>query len=242
MRSLPERTVDAWVVAATTAKFPGALIWAPTPRGVADEAWDLGVHLGTGKIFILEDKAAEPYKTWHTILIDLEQLDRYCDEVEALYELPVYYVLPKPPWEGEATGSSVIPDQAIHRTNPDFATWAYVIRCTHLRQVLGAPAHQESKTLRTSHLPLQNCVTLEAFLNEVHACTAGSAVNPPPPPASPGDDDTPQLAQTTASATAPRQTAHRASSDRLDDALRGGRPIAVFVPEAELPNLAIGAQ
>jgi hypothetical protein len=87
-RSLPERTVDAWVAIAICGVFPNARLWAPT-QVIEDTNWDYGVSHGDGKIFIFEDKATTPVHRsrklpldTHRIYIDREQLDWYCDEVE----------------------------------------------------------------------------------------------------------------------------------------------------------------
>src|SRR6202034_84923 len=95
-----------------------------------------------GKIFIFEDKGTTavtrsqkmPLQT-HRIEIGTAQLDWYCDEVEAASSIPVYYVLPRPPWNGGAS-SGHIPEQAAFRVASDagpFPQWAYVSRCTDLR-------------------------------------------------------------------------------------------------------------
>lgn len=75
-RSLPERTVDAWVAASICGAFPNALIWGPTQR--VAENWDYGVSLGDGKVFILEDKATTP-------VVRSAQLPLNTDETPAEY-------------------------------------------------------------------------------------------------------------------------------------------------------------
>jgi len=84
-RSLPERTVDAWVAAYVSHRFPNALIWAPTQR-LSDPNWDFGASLGNGKVFILENKATTPISRQrktpletHRIQVDPDQLDWYCE-------------------------------------------------------------------------------------------------------------------------------------------------------------------
>jgi hypothetical protein len=62
-----------------------------------------------GKVFVLEDKGTTavtrtrkmPLQT-HRIDIGAAQLNWYCDEVERADFIPVYYVLPRPPWNGSA--------------------------------------------------------------------------------------------------------------------------------------------
>lgn len=191
-RSLPERTVDAWVAASVTGRYPTARLWAPTQL-VADpqnpDNWDFGVNLGNGKAFIFEDKATEPSGGWHRIDIDLDQLDWYCDVVEPGYNVPVYYVLPKPPWHGPPTGSPVVPDQAVQRIasqNGPFADWAYVIRSSSLRVYLGAVGKQ---SVNTRDLPIANSETLTAFLTALDGCTRGRRVGPDVVEAEPFEPD-----------------------------------------------------
>jgi hypothetical protein len=47
-RSLPERTVDAWVSAAICSAFPHARIWGPT-QAIDATNWDYGLSLGDGR-------------------------------------------------------------------------------------------------------------------------------------------------------------------------------------------------
>ncbi len=176
-RSLPERTVDAWVAVAICQRFPSALLWGPTQRA-EDPNWDYGASLGDGKLFILENKAADPKHLvgppamdTHRIRIDLGQLAWYCDIVEPNYTVPVYYVLPCPPFAGEPT-PGVVPAQAITRmASPagPFRCWAYVIRCNDLRSQL-PPLPQQSTQVRAEDLPLKGSVLLQDFLDGVAAC------------------------------------------------------------------------
>jgi len=157
-RSLPERTVDAWVAAAVCSAFPGARIWDPT-QVIRGRNWDRAVHLlGAGKIFILEDKATTavarkrttPLNT-HRIDIGRVQFDWYCDEIEPDGGIPVYYVLPDPPWKGSTDPVSV-PEQAACRvtsTAGPFTQWAHVVRCTALRAAL-----EGRRSVETHELPL----------------------------------------------------------------------------------------
>lgn len=75
-RSLPERTVDAWVTAAIVRRFANARLWCPTQNAV--ENWDEAVGLGDGKLFLLENKAPEDVDDEdHRLTIDLDQLRRF---------------------------------------------------------------------------------------------------------------------------------------------------------------------
>ena len=217
MRSLPERTVDAWVASAITGRFPNARIWAPTQRAMhVDNNWDYGVGLGQGKIFILEDKATE----WsvgaaaaggrHTIVIDLPQLDWYCLMVEPTHRVPVYYVLPVPPWNGEPAG--VVPPESAHRTAPPFEGWTVAVRCHLLRAHIAAPAHQMSRTLRAADVPaIPGGETLGDFLDQVLTCERGART--------------------------PLQEERDNDLIPVDnEQVQSARPLAVFISAADLPN------
>jgi hypothetical protein len=140
--------------------------------------WDRAARLlGEGKAFIFEDKGTTavtrerkvPLQT-HRIDIGTDQLDWYCDEIEPDSEMPVYYVLPKPPWEG-AVSAGHIPVQAACRvTSPagPFVHWAYVIRCTDLRDAL-----KKRRSIDTSELPLPGAVKLGDFFKSVQWGNAG---------------------------------------------------------------------
>lgn len=220
-RSIPERTVDAWVTTAVHESFPGARIWAPTQNDKSN--WDTGVGIA-GKALILEDKATTPVKRklkapkdFHRIDIDLGQLRWYCKDVERLHTVPAYYVLPNPPWIGEPTGSDALPDQVKHQ--PTFATWTWVVRCHHMWALLGSKKYIETHTL-----PASAAVTLDAFLKQVRSCQAGARI-----PAKP-----------TASqrrAEARRLEIGANSTDFLDFDHRYTRSsLAVFVPATDLPT------
>jgi hypothetical protein len=170
-RSMPERTVDAWVASAVCSVFPDARIWDPTQM-MKGRNWDRAfVPLEEGKAFIFEDKGTtavtrtrkRPLQT-HRIEIGAAQLDWYCDEVETASLLPVYYVLPRPPWNGGAS-SGHVPQQATCRVTSNagpFPQWAYVSRCTELRQQLSG-----RRSIDTDQLPLPGSTTLAEFFQDV---------------------------------------------------------------------------
>ncbi len=182
-RSLPERTVDAWVAIAISEIYPNARLWAPT-QVIDDTNWDYGAFLGDGKILILEDKATTPVHRkrkaplyTHRIRIDRDQLNWYCDDVEPNLTVPAYYVLPRPPWDGPPSGSDVVADQSITRTMSlagPFSLWTFVIRCSDLRTHLGV-----RDTVDTDTLPIPHSVTLQAFLTAVAACEHGKVISGP---------------------------------------------------------------
>lgn len=173
---MPERTVDAWVAAAICSVFPSARIWDPT-QAIKGRNWDRAfLPSEEGKAFILEDKGTvavarkqkQPLRT-HRIAIDAAQLDWYCDEVEKT-GIPVYYVLPQPPWAGGA-GPGPIPAQAAFRVDSDsgpFPEWTYVSRCSDLRRKLSGRS-----SIETHQLPLPGGMSLATFLQDVRYGKAG---------------------------------------------------------------------
>ena len=217
-RSMPERTVDTWVALAIHAAFPEARVWDPT-QAMKGRSWDRSfLPREAGRVFIFEDKGTtavartrkEPLQT-HRIDIGPAQLDWYCDEVESASRIPVYYVLPRPPWNG--AGSGPIPDQAACRTASDdgpFAQWAYVSRCTDLRREL---ACRRRRSIDTDQLPMPGGMTLEEFLQHVRHGKAGRWLSP---------DDEDALDDS-----AGEQPAE--PEEVLEDSLAGSA-LAVFVP------------
>jgi hypothetical protein len=221
---MPERTVDTWVASAICSVFPDARIWDPT-QAMRGRNWDRAfLPLEAGKVFIFEDKGTtavtrrrkRPLQT-HRIEIGAAQLNWYCDEVEPASMIPVYYVLPRPPWNGGA-GSGHVPEQAICRITSDagpFPQWAYVSRCSDLRQeLLGR------RSIDTDQLPLPGGMTLAEFFQNVRHGEAGKLLPPEEKDAlrvrSPG--------QLTAEPEGTRQNLHTGSA------------LAVFVPVGYLTS------
>jgi hypothetical protein len=87
-RSLPERTVDAYLAMAVAARFPDAALWDPTNT---PGEWDHTL-LAAGKTVLFETKGNE--EGFNNILIDLDQLDDYLSrEIAPL----VFYLFADPP-------------------------------------------------------------------------------------------------------------------------------------------------
>lgn len=216
-RSLPERTVDAWVTSAIVARVPQARIWAPT-QVPEDSNWDFGIGLGEGITFILEDKGTTPTKHSHVIEIDRDQLNKYCRITESDTGIPVYYVLPKPPWHGEPSGRKEIPDQAVCRLEPvegGFEQWAFVIRCTDLRKAL-----EGARRLSTSKLPLSNSWHLAEFLREAQRGGIGKHTR----------DEAVQLSKIITDDPARVDNYPLAGTKQR---MRTGSPLAVLIPDTE---------
>jgi hypothetical protein len=142
----------------------------------------LSFPLKQGKVFIFEDKGTtavtrtrkRPLQT-RRIEIGAAQLNWYCDEVEPASMIPVYYVLTRPPWNGGASFGHV-PEQAICRVTSDagpFPQWAYVSRCTDLRQELCG-----RRSIDTYQLPLPGGITLAEFFQDLRHGKAGKWLSP----------------------------------------------------------------
>lgn len=223
-RSMPERTVDTWVALAICAVFPEARIWDPT-QAMKGRNWDRSfLPREAGRVFIFEDKGTtavtrtrkEPLQT-HRIDITMAQLDWYCDEVESAGTIPVYYVLPRPLWNGGAS-SGPVPEQGACRiasNDGPFAQWAYVSRCTDLRREL---TRRRRRTIDTDQLPMPGSMTLEEFLRDVRHGKGGRWL-------SPDDED------------ALRSTGEQpAEPERALDDSPAGSALAVFVPADNLAS------
>jgi hypothetical protein len=232
-RSLPERTVDAWVSTAICVTFPHARIWGPT-QAIKQTNWDYGASLGEGKIFILEDKGTtaverrrqKPLDT-HRIHIDMDQLDWYCDEVEPATGVPVYYVLPQPPWIGAATGSDVVPDQAICRVESAtgrFEAWTFVSRCSDLRGKLGGLS-----SIDTDRLPLAGGWSLAEFFRHVQECEIGRRISGAGEPSLSAARSAEQVGQ-------PPRASVQDRTNELRPSQSVGSALAVFVPSEDLPG------
>jgi hypothetical protein len=231
-RSLPERTVDAWVSAVICATFPHARIWGPT-QNIEETNWDYGLSLGDGKLLILEDKGTtavlrkrkKPLDT-HRIDIDVDQLTWYCDDVEPATGVPVYYVLPQPPWFGDSTGSKVVPNEAICRVDSragPFAEWAFISRSGDLRAELGS-----RHSIYTDQLPFTGASTLAEFFRRAQGCEVGKRVS--------GSGEPSSLI-----AKAPEQAGREPEAvayqtDNPSQLQYVGSALAVFLPAQDLPS------
>lgn len=186
-RSLPEHTVDCWVAAAIITYYPDAFVWAPTQLG--DDNWDVAFGSEPGKTFILEDKATIPGytddKDDHHVQINIEQLENY-----STYPVPVYYVIPDPPWPATSTAGTLaptapVPNEAgcrnVHVDHPAFIDWARVIEAADLNNmhpaferrpgVLATSTKPKRVPIRLNITP--RSITLRRFLNGIAECTHG---------------------------------------------------------------------
>jgi hypothetical protein len=198
-----------------------------------DANWDYGASLGDGKVLILEDKATTPVKRkrkpptdTHWIDVPRAQLDWYCDEIEPTLNVPVFYVLPAPPWVGGPSGSVVVPDQAICRvasTSGPFEQWSFVVRATDLRSYLA-----DRRGLETDELPIPNSESLAAFLEAVGACQRGRRVSGPGSGSNAATKGAGQAEDVGVGAARGRSRGD--ATDRW-----AGSALAAFIPAADLP-------
>ena len=175
-RCLPERTVDAWVSAVVTKKFPCAAIWAPSQM-TPFENYDFDFNLGEGNLFILEDKGAFPRgKASHGIEITQPQLDDYCDTVEGEWEMAAYYVLPRPPRHTTPVQVKGTHTHVAHRIRSSdagpFEDWAFVISCHDLRrELVGRFTHYHQKDRYGRHKGLCVIEAEDPIFSSDRICT-----------------------------------------------------------------------
>ena len=190
---MPEHTVDCWMAAAVIARFPQALIWAPTQQ-VRDRNWDVAFTHGPGKAMIFENKGARPQSEKndrHVVDINLRQLRRYRN----LGGAPVYYLIPNPRWPSRQTMVAdqpldPVPWAAACRTgdlcvdrhagvpHDGFDRWSYVISENDLWDYLTKKgpitATAKSRTRLTTDLAFASgLLTLHDFLEGVASCHQG---------------------------------------------------------------------
>lgn len=95
VRSIPEKTLEHWASMYVAHRFPMAALWWPT-AGEDIRVEDFGTM--PGKAFYLEVKVPEQSPSQHVTTINLPQLLAYVGQ-----PVPVYYVIPLPPWTGVST-------------------------------------------------------------------------------------------------------------------------------------------
>ncbi len=170
--------------------FPGIRLWAPTQSAAGN--WDLSAQ-GAGKLLIFECKGCSPLRFGHTVPINMPQLQRYATGPEfARVRLHVFYVLPAPPWPGEApspappfTSLAALPatyaDQRLAGPAGGCWEWFHVISATALWGSLMGSGIASVSTRRLPnpatlglpphHLgPLPGVARLADFLEDVARC------------------------------------------------------------------------
>lgn len=192
-RSLPERTVDAYLAIALAARFPRAAIWNPTNTA---GSWD--TTLDVGKTVLFESKGNE--QGANAIAINRVQLDDYLNQ---WYSPLVFYLLPDPgaaprPWH---VPRAALAPGAAGLQWLEFPRWSYVVSALALGRYLGrylgrAPAPAQGRSIPLlpggggqfsigGAAPLRGC-RLDRFLNWLAKCfwvnTYSSPLSPGSPP------------------------------------------------------------
>ncbi|WP_157063217.1 hypothetical protein [Luteipulveratus mongoliensis] len=145
VRSVPEKTFEHWASMYVSHRFPTGGLWWPT-KGEDIRIEDLGTV--PGKACLLEVKVPERLPDKHVTKIDVAQLERYL-----LSLVPVYYVIPDPPWTGDlATSMWLSPerraDLAYRRTEDRwFGHWTYVCTAADLYAHLSPSPSQTTASL-----------------------------------------------------------------------------------------------
>ncbi len=244
-RTLPEHTVDCWVSAEVLTSFPNALLWAPTQRGA--DNWDTAfATYGSGKAFILENKGCLTARNSdnHRIEIDTEQLDSYT----TWSPIPVYYILPDPPWTasssiGTLTRSAPAPFMAAcrqghfcERTNhlrfphPPFSEWSYVVEARILADHLNhwslpGDTKFRKRSLYLSEIPGLHPPTLREFLCGISECIYGGPFHK-----NLASFKSWRSLETHQMAPDSEHSARARNTLRSDDRVRQGSPLAIFLP------------
>jgi hypothetical protein len=110
-RSLPERTVEAWVTAYIVRWFPTAELWAPTQRD--PRRWDMSARIRGGIHFVFEYKGVEAYRGPY-VPINPDQLNDYVALNSRMSSPLVWYLLPT--WTYDTGWGQVLPTEAATRT------------------------------------------------------------------------------------------------------------------------------
>lgn len=163
-RSLPERTVDAYLSIAVAARFPEAGIWDPTNT---PGMWDATV-MAAGKTLLFESKGNEEGS--NDIVIDLQQLDDYLSSPVAAL---VFYLLADPCWSDARLPLTPGVPATTWDTFPD---WAYVVPAAAMATATGLS--QRSRVVRPSGgtftVPATGdmvpAIRLRTFLDDLEEC------------------------------------------------------------------------
>jgi hypothetical protein len=97
-------------------RFPNSALWWPTV-GEDVRIEDFGTV--PGKAFHLEVKVPEQVGNQHITTVDIVQLNRYLNRP---VPVPVYYVFPEPPWQGEMIASGWLGPETCRSRIPQNAT------------------------------------------------------------------------------------------------------------------------
>jgi hypothetical protein len=127
-------------------RFPTATLWWPA---AGEDIRFEGIPSRPGKSVLLEVKTAEwdASKCQHRLTLDVEQLGAYQES-----RVPVYYVLPVPPWAGELSAGNPWlgtrrPSEILQPGSGWFGDWTFVVSAQELwRHLDGKKNRQAQKT------------------------------------------------------------------------------------------------
>ena len=123
--------MEHWTGLYLASRFPNANQWWPTQG--EDVRVALRANLTSpGKLVMLEVKVPEWTDAGHQLSISTEQLQRYLDD-----DLPMFYVLPVPRWDGSLNPATTDPPPAARwwrqRSGNWFGNWTYVLSAADVR-------------------------------------------------------------------------------------------------------------
>lgn len=104
MRAIPEKTLEHWSSMYLARRFPDCQLWWPS---AGEDVSIRSLPRRFGKSLLLEIKTTD-WNTprWeHRLTLDVDQLRRYQRS-----PVPVYYVLPMPPWQDVPLEREVLRD------------------------------------------------------------------------------------------------------------------------------------
>jgi hypothetical protein len=185
---MPEKTLEHWTSMYLARRFPNASLWWPA---AGEDIQFEGLPGRIGKSVMLEIKTTEwnGSKNQHRLTLDVEQLDAYQES-----KIPVYYVLPVPPWSGSLIpGNPWLgvrrPSELLLPGSRWFGSWTFVVSAAHLWQHLDGKNNRQSQKTATlfTHTtgnqdlkivapPLHTWWTWEEFWDLLGSC--GSATMP----------------------------------------------------------------
>lgn len=146
MRAIPEKTLEHWSSMYLARRFPRCQLWWPS---IGEDISIESLPGRPGKSVLLEVKTTDwSTSRWeHRLTIDVDQLRKY-----QLSPIPVYYVLPMPPWQsvlsdGHAWLAGRPRSDLLNPGSGWFGDWIYVARAQTLWTWLAARHTQRSATL-----------------------------------------------------------------------------------------------
>lgn len=131
MRAIPEKTLEHWSSMYLARRFPQCQLWWPS---IGEDISIESLPRRPGKSVLLEVKTTDwNASRWeHRLTVDVDQLRRYQRSL-----IPVYYVLPMPPWQDVLADGHVWLagrpcSDLLNRGHGWFGDWVFVVRAQTL--------------------------------------------------------------------------------------------------------------